>query len=116
MDKIAFLKCLDWANVRWPNLSLDKKIISSLYEDYKGFSEIALANALALIYQNGAQFLDLPKLYKLTKEQNDLIHLDNKKLPRPIYKNGLKQYLKDNNFKTLKDAIQYEQNNKGNND
>ena len=30
-----------------------------------------------------------------------------KTLPSPVEKNGLKKYLKENNFKNLKDAIRY---------
>ena len=61
---------------------------------------------ITLIYKNGDSFLSLPKLYKLTNDlYNDEFLVQ--ALPSPVEKNGLKKYLKDNNFKNLKDAIKY---------
>ena len=106
LSKKEFITCLDWANVRWPNLDLSKDSVASLYDDYKNFSYSSLFKALNLIYKNGDNFLSLPKLYKLTSDlYNDEFIV--KALPSPKEKNGLKKYLKENNFKNLKDAIRY---------
>lgn len=112
MTKQEFLSNLNWAKVRWPNFSFDKNTVASLYDDYKGFSSTALAKALRLLYNGGNSYLDLPKLFKLTKDcyNDELTSLP--QLPQPKIKNGLKDYLDKNNFKNLKDAIRYTKNNK----
>lgn len=105
MTKQEFLSNWKWASIRWNNVSLDKDTVSSLYEDYKGFSYNALAKALRLIYNNGATYLELPKLYKLTKDLYNDELLSRPQLDQPKNVNGLNDYLKANNFKSIKDAI-----------
>lgn len=105
MTKEEFLSNWKWASIRWSNVSLDRDTVSSLYDDYKGFSYNSLSKALRLLYNNGTTFLELPKLYKLTKDlhNDEIVNLP--KLEQAKNKNGLKDYLKANNFKNIKDAI-----------
>ena len=106
MDRLAFAKCFEWASLRWPTLNTSIEALDSLYEDYKGFSDRSLTKALSLIYENGDQYLELPKLYRLTKDLYNQEILDNRNaLPSPTVENGLKDYLKQNNYKNIKDAI-----------
>ena len=106
MTKNEFAVNLKWASIRWPNVKLDNDdTLNSLYEDFKGFSATSMAKALKLIFESGATFLEWPKLIKLTKEiySDELISLP--ALNKPKVENGLNDYLKANNFKSIKDAI-----------
>jgi len=106
MDRLSFARCFGWASIRWPNINTSKEALDSLYEDYKGFSDCSLVKALNLLYENGDQYLELPKLYKLTKDLYNQEILDNQNaLPKPKVENGLKEYLEQNNYKSIKDAI-----------
>lgn len=106
MDRLDFAKCFGWASLRWPTLNTSNEMLDSLYEDYKGFSNRSLAKALSLLYENGDQYLELPRLYKLTKDLYNQEILDSQNaLPKPKVENGLKEYLEQNNFKNIKDAI-----------
>jgi len=105
MTKNEFATNLKWASIRWPNINLDNDSLNSLYEDFKGFSTTSLAKALKLLFDNGNTFLEWPKLLKLTKDMYNEELLSLPRLEQPKVKDGLKEYLKANNFKSIKDAI-----------
>jgi len=112
MNKQEFLSNLKWASIRWSNVSLDKDTVSSLYDDYKGFSYNSLAKALRLLYENGSTYLELPKLYKITKDLHNDELITRPQLDQPKNINELKEYLKENNFTSIKDAIKHNRSKK----
>ena len=111
MTKNEFASNLNWANIRWPNLNLTNDSLNSLYEDFKGFSSSSLSKALKLLFNNGNTFLEWPKLLQLTKDMYSDELLDRPRLDQPKNENGLKDYLKENNYKNIKDAIKHRSTN-----
>ena len=108
MEKWEFLGAMEWANGRWPNLALDPEKLESLYKDYVNHSGVALSNALDLLYKNGAEFLSLPKLKRLTIEEETKLVFDGKPQLKPLKEmSGLSDYLKANNYKSLSESIFY---------
>jgi len=113
MTKEQFEHWVQYIQLRWGK-KYSKHEISSLYDDYKDFSDEAVGKAVIEQYSADTEYFSWSKLKNRSRE----IHYDNLReiqdnnfiagiLENPKNKSGLDDYLKSQGWKSFDEAVFY---------